>query len=176
MGSIEIIAGCMFSGKTEELLRRLKRATIAKQTVAIFKPNTDARWEGVRTRDGRAIYACCISDPKEILECGPDVKVIGIDEGQFFDVSLAPIVATLAKQGRRVIVAGLDLDFMGQPFPTMAQLLALGTHIHKVTAVCTLCGAEATRSQRLAGGINVVQLGDTEYEARCLRCFDPITT
>lgn len=175
-GHIEAIAGGMFSGKSEELLRRLRRALIARQRVQVFKPVTDTRHEGERvvTRDNRELAAESVSDSRELrqkLHWG--VQVVGIDEAQFFDGALADLVNDLADHGVRVIVAGLDQDFRRQPFGPMPAILATAEYVDKVHAICVRCGAPAHYSQRTAGGGEQVQVGDTEsYEARCRRCFD----
>ncbi|MEM9554571.1 MAG: thymidine kinase [Acidobacteriota bacterium] len=172
-GHIEIIAGCMFSGKSEELIRRLRRAVIARQRVEVFKPRADTRSEAVRSRDNRSLEARAVTSSAELrraLDIG--VQVVGIDEAQFFDDGLAPLAADLASAGLRVIVAGLDMDFRGEPFGPMPELMARAEYVDKLHAICMLCGAPAQFSQRIAGGDDTVQVGDVEsYEARCRRCF-----
>jgi thymidine kinase len=175
-GWIEVITGCMFSGKTEELLRRLVRARIAKQRVLVFKPQVDVRYaveEVVSHADAR--IACVpVADAGEILARVGDAQVVGIDEAQFFDERLVAVANTLADEGVRVLVAGLDQDFRGVPFEPMPQLLAVAEYITKTLAVCTVCGAPANRSQRLVHGDRRVLLGATEsYEARCRKHWDP---
>ena len=175
-GHIEVIAGGMFSGKSEELVRRMRRALIARQRVQVFKPVTDTRNEGERlvTRDKRELDAESVVDSQDLsrkLHWG--VQVIGIDEAQFFDQGLAQLVNDLADAGMRVIVAGLDQDFRREPFGPMPAIMATAEYVDKVHAICVRCGAPAHYSQRTAGGGEQVQVGDTEsYEARCRRCFD----
>lgn len=174
-GHIEVITGGMFSGKSEELVRRLRRAVIARQRVQVFKPNADtrARGEQVVTRDKRHLDATSVTDSQEMrakLHWG--VQVVGIDEAQFFDESLVGLLNELADAGIRVIVAGLDQDFRRAPFGPMPGLLATAEFVDKVHAICVRCGAPAHYSQRIAGGGEQVQVGDTEsYEARCRRCY-----
>ena len=176
-GHVEVIAGGMFSGKSEELVRRLRRASIARQKVQVFKPGADTRHEPCRlvTRDNReleAISVTCSRDVRQRLD--PSVEVVGIDEAQFFDLELVGLVGELADQGLRVIVAGLDLDYLRRPFGPMPQLLALAEYVDKMHAVCMRCGQPAHYSQRIAGGREQLQVGDTEsYEARCRSCFEP---
>ncbi len=175
-GHIEVIAGGMFSGKSEELVRRMRRAVIARQRVQVFTPGVDTRHEGERvvTRDNRELDAEAVVDSRELrkkLHWG--VQVVGIDEAQFFDKGLADLLNDLADHGVRVIVAGLDQDFRRQPFGPMPAILATAEYVDKVHAICVRCGAPAHYSQRTAGGGEQVQVGDTEsYEARCRRCFD----
>jgi thymidine kinase len=179
-GTIEVIAGGMFSGKSEELVRRLRRAVIARQKVQVFKPLTDSRHEPDRlvTRDQRELKAQTVKNSAELrasLEWG--TEVVGIDEAQFFDDALPSLVEELADHGLRVIVAGLDQDYLRRPFGPMPAILALAEYVDKMHAICVRCGAPANYSQRIAGGGEQVQVGDTEaYEARCRRCyvaFDP---
>jgi thymidine kinase len=176
-GRIEAISGGMFSGKSEELVRRLRRATIARQAVQVFKPVADTRHDPQRliTRDKReleAVSVACSCDIREKLL--PGVQVVGIDEAQFFDDGLVELVCELADSGVRVIVAGLDLDYLRRPFGPMPVILALAEYVDKVHAVCMRCGAPAHYSQRMAGGDEQLQVGDTEsYEARCRRCYEP---
>jgi thymidine kinase len=174
---VEAIAGGMFSGKSEELVRRLRRAAIARQTVQVFKPASDTRHgpERLVTRDNRelqAVTVTCSCDLRRKLL--PGVQVVGIDEAQFFDAGLAQLVSELADTGVRVIVAGLDLDYLRRPFGPMPQILALAEYVDKMHAVCVRCGAPAQYSQRIAGGTEQLQVGDGEsYEARCRHCFEP---
>jgi thymidine kinase len=176
-GCIEVITGGMFSGKSEELVRRLRRATIARQRVQVFKPATDVRHDPDRlvTRDLRELDAESVADSRELrARLRPGVQVVGIDEAQFFDAGLAVLATELADAGLRVIVAGLDQDFARQPFGPMPGLLALAEYVDKMHAVCMRCGAPAHYSQRIAGGDDQVQVGDMEsYEARCRRCYEP---
>jgi thymidine kinase len=174
---VEVIAGGMFSGKSEELVRRLRRAAIARQKVQVFKPGADTRYESCRlvTRDNReleAVSVTCSRDVRQRLD--PGVEVVGIDEAQFFDEELVGLVSELADRGLRVIVAGLDLDYLRRPFGPMPQLLAMAEYVDKMHAVCMRCGQPAHYSQRIAGGSQQLQVGDTEsYEARCRSCFEP---
>jgi thymidine kinase len=177
-GCIEAISGGMFSGKSEELVRRLRRATLARQVVQVFKPATDTRDADPRrlvTRDKReleAVGVTCSGDLRQQLL--PVVQVVGIDEAQFFDDGLVELVTELADSGVRVIVAGLDLDYLRRPFGPMPRILAIAEYVDKVHAVCMRCGAPAHYSQRIAGGGEQLQVGDTEsYEARCRRCYEP---
>jgi thymidine kinase len=175
-GCIEAISGGMFSGKSEELVRRLRRAAIARQVVQVFKPAADTRYDPERliTRDKRelqAVSVTCTCDLRQKLL--PDVQVVGIDEAQFFDDELVDLVSELADSGVRVIVAGLDLDYLRRPFGPMPRILAMAEYVDKVHAVCMRCGAPAHYSQRMAGGGEQLQVGDTEsYEARCRRCYE----
>jgi thymidine kinase len=175
-GQIEVITGGMFSGKSEELVRRLRRALIARQRVQVFKPHVDSRHEPDRvvTRDQRELAACTVADTAELearLELG--VQVVGIDEAQFFDDALVALVMRLADRGVRVVVAGLDQDYLRRPFGPMPRLLAVAEEVDKMHAVCVRCGAPAHYSQRFAGGAEQVQVGDGEsYEPRCRRCYE----
>lgn len=175
-GHIEVIAGGMFSGKSEELVRRIRRAEIARQRVQVFKPRADTRHhpDGVVTRDNREQEARSVTDSKALREqLHFGVQVVGIDEAQFFDDGLVTLVTELADAGVRVIVAGLDQDFQRQPFGPMPLLLALAEYVDKMHAVCVRCGQPAHYSQRTAGGAEQVQVGDLDaYEARCRRCFE----
>ncbi|MDR1592508.1 MAG: thymidine kinase [Prevotellaceae bacterium] len=173
-GSIEVICGSMFSGKTEELLRRLKRAKIAKLRVEIFKPAIDNRYSGqeVVSHDQNAIPSTPIETPHSMLLMTGDVDVIGIDEAQFFDESLVEVCNTLAGQGFRVIVAGLDMDFKGMPFGPMPALMAIADDVLKEHAICVQCGAPAYVSHRLVATEQRVLLGEKdEYEPLCRFCF-----
>jgi len=176
-GTIEVITGGMFSGKSEELVRRLRRALIARQKVQVFKPITDRRDDPGRlvTRDNRELGAQSVADSAELRRAlEPDAEVVGIDEAQFFDHGLVGLVTELADHGRRVLVAGLDQDYLRRPFGPMPAILALAEYVDKMHAVCVLCGAPAHYSQRIAGGSDQVQVGDLEaYEARCRRCYTP---
>jgi thymidine kinase len=176
-GRIEAISGGMFSGKSEELVRRLRRAAIARQTVQVFKPSADTRHgpERLVTRDKRELEAVSVACSCEIRQkLLSEVQVVGIDEAQFFDDGLIDLVCELADSGVRVIVAGLDLDYLRRPFGPMPRILALAEYVDKVHAVCMRCGAPAHYSQRMAGGGEQLQVGDTEaYEARCRRCYEP---
>jgi thymidine kinase len=176
-GWIEVISGGMFSGKSEELVRRLRRAMIARQKIQVFTPATDVRHEPGRliTRDDRELSAVAVVDAAELrarLEMG--VEVVGIDEAQFFDDGLVELAMSLADAGIRVIVAGLDQDYARRPFGPMPRLLAVAEMVDKMHAVCVRCGAPAHYSQRISGGSSQIQVGDTDaYEARCRRCYEP---
>ncbi|GMV15819.1 MAG: thymidine kinase [Polyangiaceae bacterium] len=175
-GWIEVITGCMFSGKTEELIRRLNRATYAKQRVKIFKPRIDARYapDSVVSHSKQELTAVAVDDAHEILEHAADADVIGIDEAQFFGPPVVGVAERLANEGKRVVVAGLDQDYLGRPFEPMPHLMAVAEYVTKNLAICMLCGNPADRSQRLVRRDATVVVGGTEsYEARCRRCFDP---
>ncbi|HEY0510630.1 MAG TPA: thymidine kinase [Thermoanaerobaculia bacterium] len=175
-GRIEAISGGMFSGKSEELVRRLRRAAIARQKVQVFKPVADTRHgpERLVTRDNRELQAESVTCSCELRQkLLPGVEVVGIDEAQFFDDGLIDLVTELADAGVRVIVAGLDLDYLRRPFGPMPRILAIAEYVDKVHAVCMLCGAPAHYSQRIAGGGEQLQVGDADaYEARCRRCYE----
>lgn len=175
-GWIEVVCGSMFSGKTEELIRRLRRAKIAKQRVEIFKPSVDVRYseEEVVSHDENAIASTPVHTASQILLMGAGADVIGIDEAQFFDATLVEVVEELARQGKRVIIAGLDQDYLGRPFEPLPALMAVAEYVTKLHAVCVMCGAPANHSQRLVQGDEQVLLGAKEvYEPRCRRCFKP---
>jgi len=177
-GWIEVIVGSMFSGKSEELIRRLRRAQIARQRVQIFKPALDTRYadDHIVSHSEMRIPSCAVESARELLDkVAPDTEVVGIDEGQFFDAELPMICDTLADQGKRVIVAGLDQDYLGKPFEPMPQLLAIAEYITKTLAICMVCGNPANHTQRLVASGDRVLLGaQGTYEARCRRCFDPL--
>jgi len=173
-GSIEVICGSMFSGKTEELLRRLRRAQIAKLNVEIFKPKTDTRYDetAVVSHDLNSIQSTPVQHSSAILLLGSDTQVVGIDEAQFFDDELPEVCNKLAQKGIRVIIAGLDMDFSGKPFGPVPALMAIAEHVTKVNAVCMRCGAPAMYSFRTVIGEAKVMLGEKEsYEPRCRRCY-----
>jgi thymidine kinase len=176
-GWIEVVAGSMFSGKSEELIRRLRRAQIAKRKVQIFKPRIDDRYSDDRITSHSAMHidAESVGSSRELLEhVQPETEVVGIDEGQFFDAELPAVCTTLADQGKRVIVAGLDQDYLGKPFEPMPQLLAIAEYITKTLAICMVCGAPANHTQRLVVSSERVLVGaGGTYEARCRHCFDP---
>ena len=176
-GWIEVITGSMFSGKSEELIRRLRRAQIARQKVQIFKPLVDNRYSDdhiVSHSDMRIPSSATRSSDELLRSVDDDTEVVGIDEGQFFDQSLPAACNTLADRGKRVIVAGLDQDFLGRPFEPMPQLLAIAEYITKTLAICMVCGAPANHTQRLVASSARVLVGaQGTYEARCRRCFDP---
>ncbi len=174
-GWIEVICGSMFSGKTEELIRRLKRAKFAKQKVEIFKPQVDVRYseEEVVSHDENSILSTPVSTAANILLLSTDVRVVGIDEAQFFDMGLIEVCNTLANRGVRVVVAGLDIDYLGRPFGPIPGLLATAEYITKVHAICVKCGNLAHHSHRFGVGDKLVQLGETDsYEPLCRKCFN----
>lgn len=173
-GSIEVICGSMFSGKTEELIRRLKRAQFAKQTVEIFKPRIDTRYseDEVVSHDRNSIRSTPVESSGSILLMSNDVDVIGIDEAQFFDEGLVDVCNQLANQGVRVIIAGLDMDYKGVPFGPMPGLCAVAEDVYKVHAICVRCGSLAYVSHRLVESDKRVLLGETtEYEPICRECY-----
>lgn len=174
-GWIEVVCGSMFSGKTEELIRRLKRARFANQKVEIFKPKKDTRYDDVNvvSHDENSIHSIPVSSSREIFEHVKDVSVIGIDEAQFFDEELVSVCQRLAIKGKRVIIAGLDMDFRGKPFGPMPALLAVAEYITKVHAICPHCGNLATHSYRLSEEDETVVLGEKDkYEPRCRVCYE----
>jgi thymidine kinase len=174
-GSIEVICGSMFSGKTEELIRRLKRAQIARMNVEIFKPQTDTRYHetAVVSHDLNSIQSTPVESASSILLLGSNTDVVGIDEAQFFDSELPDVCNKLASKGIRVIVAGLDMDFQGKPFGPMPALMAIAEEVTKVHAVCIQCGSPASYSYRTINNENKVLLGEKEsYEPRCRVCFN----
>ena len=177
VGWIEVITGSMFSGKSEELIRRLRRAQIAKQKVQIFKPRIDNRYsdDHIISHSEMRIPSECLSSSAELLDrVEADTEVVGIDEGQFFDPELPAVCNTLADQGKRVIIAGLDQDYLGKPFEPMPQLLAIAEYITKTLAICVVCGSPANHTQRLVTSRERVLVGASGmYEARCRNCFDP---
>jgi len=177
-GWIEVIVGSMFSGKSEELIRRLRRAQIARQKVQIFKPAIDLRYadDHIVSHSEMRIASCAVAGSRQLLErVDTDTEVVGIDEGQFFDLELPMICNTLADHGKRVIVAGLDQDYLGKPFEPMPQLLAIAEYITKTHAICMVCGNPANHTQRLvASGDRVLVGAQGLYEARCRVCFDPL--
>ena len=174
-GWIEVICGSMFSGKTEELIRRLKRAQFAKQRVEIFKPAIDQRYSEaeVVSHDENAICSTPVNAAEQILLLAGDADVIAIDEAQFFGMELLAVCQHLANDGKRVLVAGLDQDYLGQPFEPIPQLMAVAEHVTKLHAICVVCGAPANHSQRLAANDQRVLVGAKDvYEPRCRRCFE----
>jgi thymidine kinase len=176
-GWIEVIAGSMFSGKSEELIRRLRRAQIARQKVQIFKPVIDNRFgEGhIVSHSEMRIASEDVKGSDELLiQVHHETEVVGIDEAQFFDANLPAACNTLAGRGKRVIVAGLDQDYLGRPFEPIPQLLAIAEYITKTLAICVVCGDPANHTQRLVASSDRVLVGASGlYEARCRRCFDP---
>ena len=176
-GWIEVIAGSMFSGKSEELIRRLNRARIARQKVQVFKPQIDARYskEEIASHSGQTHGSIPVATTAEMMQqVREETQVVGIDEGQFFDMPIVAAVNELAARGKRVIVAGLDQDYTGKPFEPMPQLLAVAEFITKTHAICVKCGATANYSQRTVESDVRVEVGASDkYEARCRKCFVP---
>jgi thymidine kinase len=175
-GWIEVICGPMFSGKTEELIRRLTRARIARQNVEIFKPKIDTRYAKteVVSHSRLSIPSTMIESPWEILELGKNAEVIGIDEAQFLGLDLVPVVQELADKGKRVICAGLDTDYRGLPFEPIPQLLCIAEYIEKTLAICMVCGNPAKHTQRIVASNELVLVGEYDsYEPRCRKCFVP---
>lgn len=175
-GWIEVITGCMFSGKTEELIRRLRLARYARQDVLIFKPKIDNRYsdEEIVSHSRATLKAHVVAHPTDIWRLGRGQDVIGIDEVQFFGMDVVPVVESLANSGSRVVVAGLDQDFRGQPFEPVPTLMALAEYVTKNLAICMQCGNPADRSQRTVNRAERVLVGENDaYEARCRRCFTP---
>ena len=174
-GSIEVVCGSMFSGKTEELIRRMKRAQFAKQTVEIFKPAVDTRYDDVKvvSHDSNSIHSTPVPSSSNILLLAAGVDVVGIDEAQFFDMGLIDVCNQLANSGTRVIVAGLDMDYLGKPFGPMPALLAIAEYVTKVHAICVICGNLANHSHRIdSSNESLVLLGETEtYQPLCRDCF-----
>lgn len=173
-GRIEVVCGSMFSGKTEELIRRIKRATIAKQRVEIFKPAIDIRYseENVVSHDSHSIRSTPVDTSESILLLTGEVDVVGIDEAQFFDENIVSVCNRLADMGIRVIVAGLDMDFMGKPFGPMPALCSIAEDVTKVHAICLECGSLAQYSHRVVAGEKQVLLGEkNEYVPLCRRCY-----
>ncbi len=177
MGWIEVIVGPMFSGKSEELIRRLRRAEIGRQRVQIFKPVIDQRYarNGIVSHSGLEIPSELVQSGTEILEkVAPRTEVVGIDEAQFLGESIVEACSRLAEAGKRVIVTGLDTDFMGRPFEPMPRLLAVAEEITKLLAICMRCGNPAVHTQRLVASEELIVVGaGGMYEARCRRCFEP---
>ena len=176
VGWIEVICGSMYSGKTEELIRRLRRAQIAKQKVSIFKPKIDTRYseDHIVSHSELRIKSVPVDSAWEILDLAKDADVVGIDEAQFFGMELVDVCQKLADGGKRVIVAGLDQDYRGEPFEPIPQLLAVAEYITKALASCMVCGKPANRTQRItADEERVVVGGRNIYEARCRKCFQP---
>lgn len=177
-GWVEVICGSMFSGKTEELIRRLRRAEFARQKVEIFKPGVDTRYDetNVVSHEGTTIRSTPVPSSSNLLLLAGDIEVVGIDEAQFFDEGLPQVCAQLASQGIRVIAAGLDMDFLGRPFGPMPQLMAMAEYVTKVHAICMRCGDLATFSHRTSAHKELVLLGETDsYEPLCRACFDAAT-
>jgi thymidine kinase len=176
-GWIEVITGSMFSGKSEELIRRVRRAQIARQRVQVFKPEFDSRYgdDHIVSHSDIRLPSRSVPNARALLDAvDAETEVVGIDEGQFFDLELPMVCNTLADRGKRVIVAGLDQDYLGKPFEPMPQLLAIAEYITKTLAICMVCGNPANHTQRLVANSERVLLGaQGTYEARCRQCVDP---
>jgi len=176
-GWIEVVCGPMFSGKSEELMRRIRRAEIAQQRIQLFKPRIDDRYshDDIVTHNQQRMPSTPVASSKDILKYVSDkTEVIGIDEVQFFDDGITDVCTKLANLGKRVIVAGLDQDFRGLPFPPMPELMALAEYVTKQLAICVRCGNPASHTQRLSESTDTIVVGSLEtYEARCRRCFEP---
>ncbi len=176
-GWIEAICGPMFSGKSEELIRRLRRATIARKRVQVYKPSLDTRYSDneIVTHADVRMRSECVNSAREILEkLDWRTQVVGVDESNFFGLDLLEVANQLADSGKQVIIAGLDTDFMGRPFPPMPDLLAMAESITKTLAICMRCGAPAKHTQRLVESDELILVGaGGSYEARCRRCFEP---
>lgn len=175
-GWVEVITGCMFSGKTEELIRRLRRARIAQLSVIIFKPRIDVRYdeEQIVSHSEQKLRSMPVAEAREIEELAGSARVIGIDEAQFIGGDMVGVVRRLANRGKRVVVAGLDADYRGVPFEPMPALICEAEMVTKLLAICHRCGAPAHRTQRIRGGNQRVEVGGVQsYEARCRACFEP---
>ena len=173
-GWIEVICGGMFSGKTEELIRRLRRAKIAKLSVVIFKPQLDSRFkkEHIVSHNQTEMKSILIEDPTKILKLAINYQVVGIDETQFFDNKIIEVCQKLVKDNKRIIIAGLDKDYQGRPFDPMPQLMAEADYLDKLRAICTRCGSPASNSQRITRDLEKIVLGELDkYEPRCRGCF-----
>jgi thymidine kinase len=176
MGWIEVICGSMFSGKTEELIRRMRRAQIARQKIAIFKPSIDTRFSQTEivSHDDQKLPSLIVKNAQQIIPIALEAQVVGIDEAQFFGKSLVRVSKTLANMGKRVIIAGLDMDYRGEPFFPIPELLAIAEDITKTHAICVICGNPANYTQRKTKSKNQVVIGAADiYEARCRSCFEP---
>ncbi len=175
-GWVEVVCGCMFSGKTEELIRRLRRAKIARQSVIVFKPSIDDRYDenDVVSHADQRIDSIPVKTARQIEEMGHDHQVIGIDEAQFIEGDLVEVIRRLANSGKRVVVAGLDTDYRGIPFEPMPQIICEAEFVTKTLAICHRCGAPAHRTQRIGGGRErIIVSGAALYEARCRNCWVP---
>tara|TARA_B100001250_G_scaffold175263_1_gene150721 strand:- start:11 stop:574 length:564 start_codon:yes stop_codon:yes gene_type:complete len=175
-GWLEVICGCMFSGKTEELIRRLRRAQIAKMSTIIFKPKVDSRYSKneIVSHNKNRMNSKIINTTKEIISKSKNIDVIGIDEAQFFDESLLKACTSLANNGKRVIVAGLDKDYRGLPFGPMPSIMCEADYLDKLRAICIECGNPASYSQRMSEEKNQIVIGELDkYEAKCRNCFQP---
>ncbi|UCH10468.1 MAG: thymidine kinase [Fidelibacterota bacterium] len=176
-GWIEVICGSMFSGKTEELIRRLRRAQIAKQSVAIFKPSLDDRYsdDEIVSHSKLRIPSTPVMSSQDILKHANEADVIGVDEAQFFAPDIVDVVRELARRGKRVLVAGLDKDYRGEPFGSLPELMAEAEYVTKTLAICMQCGEPANFTQRLTKDEEQILIGETDiYEARCRRCYTPL--
>ena len=177
MGWIEVICGSMFSGKTEELIRRIRRAQIARQRVEIFKPAIDTRYSGAEivSHDEQKLPSIMVKNAPQIISLSLEAQVVGIDEAQFFGKGLVKVAKTLANMGKRVIIAGLDMDYRGEPFHPIPDLLAIAEDITKTHAICVICGNPANFTQRKTNANNQVVIGAADiYDARCRNCFEPL--
>lgn len=175
-GWIEVICGSMFSGKTEELIRRLRRAQIAKMNTMIFKPKLDSRYSDshIVSHNQLKLESHLVESPEEIHALASDAAVVAIDEAQFFDVSIVDVCQQLASDGKRVVVAGLDTDYKGLPFGPMPQLMCEADYLDKLRAICVCCGNPASYTQRTTADAGQVVIGELDkYEARCRNCFEP---
>ena len=175
-GWIEVICGSMFSGKTEELMRRLRRAEIAKMSISVFKPKIDSRYDKghIVSHNKAKMMSSIIDNPKEIINASKDHDVVGIDETQFFDHSIVDVCKRLAYNKKRVIVAGLDTDYRGLPFGPMPDMMCEAEYVDKLRAICIECGNPASYSQRTSKDSHQVVIGEMDkYEARCRNCFQP---
>lgn len=175
-GWIEVICGSMFSGKTEELMRRIRRAQIAKMKTIIFKPFVDNRFseEHIVSHDRKQLTSKTVKSPQEIIDNAGDAEVVAIDEAQFFDNDILEVSKKLAKQKKRVILAGLDTDYRGKPFGPMPELMCEADYVDKLRAICVVCGNPATYTQRTSKDKQRVVIGETDiYEARCRNCYQP---
>ncbi len=175
-GWVEVVCGCMFSGKTEEMIRRIRRAKIAQQSVVVFKPGIDDRYDeqDVVSHSEMRIPSLLVKNARQIEDQIGDAEVVGIDEAQFIEGDLPTVVRRLAEKGKRVIIAGLDTDYRGDPFEPVPQLICEAEYVTKLMAVCHKCGAPAHRTQRIGGGTERIVVGGTTiYEARCRNCWQP---
>ena len=175
-GWIEVICGSMFSGKTEELIRRVRRAQIARQKVELFKPQIDTRYskDEIVSHDDQKLPSRVVKETNEIIPLSLEAQVVAIDEAQFYKKSLVKVCKTLANMGKRVIVAGLDTDFRGEPFSPIPELLAIAEYITKTHAICVICGNPANFTQRTSKSRDQVVIGTSDiYEARCRNCYEP---
>jgi len=175
-GWIEVICGSMFSGKTEELIRRVRRAQIARQKVELFKPDIDTRYskDEIVSHDDQKLPSRVVKDANEMIPLSLEVQVVAIDEAQFYKKNLVKVTKTLANMGKRVIVAGLDTDYRGEPFSPIPELLAIAEYITKTHAICVVCGNPANFTQRMTKSKDQVLIGTSDiYEARCRNCYEP---